>query len=322
MSGVIRPMLADNKPFKEAIIQRHLDTDGFLIMQPKIDGMRVLFHEQAMSRSWKPHKNKYVQQFLAENKNDLFGQDGEIISGHTYSPEVFRESMSGIRAEDGSPEFSVYLFDNFDPRLSSSIYERRRESNQNCISVLGNVQGIREGRNYSAKLILCPQWEVRSLTEIYAKEDELLKNGWEGGILRRPFAPYKYGRSTALEGALAKVKRWKTADAIVTGYEPWYENQNEATTSELGYTTRTVHQENLVPMERLGALRCKLVDNPAIEFKCGVFLGLSHTDRDNLWTIRDSLIGRHFEFKDQDYDGGYSAPRTPVWLRWRSATEF
>ena len=41
MATGTRVMLADNSGWNEAKVQRHLDEAGYLIQQPKIDGMRV-----------------------------------------------------------------------------------------------------------------------------------------------------------------------------------------------------------------------------------------------------------------------------------------
>jgi len=243
------------------------------------------------------------------------GLDGEVVSGHSYDPYTFRESMSGIRAAGGSREFTFYAFDIFN--LNNS-YHVRRLTLERHIESMGEVV---TGPAYSAKIVLCPQTIVYGLNEIYDEEVRLLAAGWEGGIIRRPSQPYKYGRSTALGGALTKVKRRNTEDAVVTGYEQRFQNQNEARVSELGYTTRSAHQENLVPLEMLGALHIRLLDS-GIEAKCGVFRGLTHEDLRTLWQERETLPGRHCEVSVDSATGGYDSVRTPVWFRWREAEEF
>lgn len=325
MSQSIRPMLAAktwDKPELEAkhnaIVQKHLDECGYLIAQPKVDGMRYLHDKQAMSRAWKLLPNKYLQAFVKEHP-ELLGIDGEVIPGHIYSPEIFREAMSGIRSEQGSPEFTIYAFDLFDPENASVAFIARHSR---LFARIGEAKSFTSPSGYDARIVFCPSEQVNSLEQIASYEERMLLNGWEGIILRRPDRPYKWNRSTLLDGSLMKVKRFQSDDAIVIGYEPWYINTNEATISELGFTTRSSHQDNLVPIERLGALLCRLVARPEVEFKVGVFLGVDHDERNRLWLARESLLGRHFEFKHQGYGGGYDKPRTPVFLRWRSASEF
>lgn len=323
----VRPMLAAQKyrkagdlwsPLHEGVVEQHLKEDGFLWMQPKIDGMRTCFDEGvARSRSWKPLGNKYLQAFAKQTDLQMDGIDGEVVSGHIYDPTIFKVSMSGIRAEEGSPEFSIYMFDN--------MYMGGRKYSVRKASLMTRIEGstrIFEGPNYSAKLIVCPTFQVTSLDEIYRKEAELVEAGWEGGIIRRDPLPYKFGRSTALGGELVKLKRRQTSEAVVTGYFPWEENQNEATISPLGYTVRSAHQDGKVALERLGGWTCHLLENPSVTFKVGSMRGVTHTDRDRLWQNRDAHIGDIFEFSHDGYGGGYEAPRTPIWLRWRSKTEF
>lgn len=314
----IKPMLADNKPWNESLIQAHLDNDGFLWMQPKIDGLRVWVDDERLprSRSGKEHKHKALRKFLMDRPS-LRGYDGELVTGHEYTEDSFRKSMSGIRAEDGDPSFTFYMFD-FIHSLYS--YSERLSMIKDVVARLG---GFHEHLEYHAKLVVCPTWKVGSLDEVYRHEERLLSEGWEGGILRRDGRTYKYGRSTAREGALLKLKRFtEDAEAIVIGYEPWYVNENEQTSSPLGYSVRSAHQDNLRPIERLGAWVCKLASDPSVEFKVGVLQGVTHADRDRLWADRDAYIGRIFKFKHQGYGGGYDKPRTPVFLNWRPSSEF
>jgi DNA ligase-1 len=322
----LRPMLAAQKyreagdlwgPLHEKVVQAHLDADEHLIMQPKIDGMRCMFNQGVpRSRSWKPLANQALQQFAAEYATELQNLDGEVVPGHVYGAGSFREAMSDIRSAGGSNAFTFFAFDMFGNSLG---YEARRELLEKHIEQYG---GVISSPKFNAKIVLCPQKLVFSLEDIYEEEARLLAEGWEGGIIRRRDTPYKFGRSTALGGALVKVKRRNTVDAIVTGYEQRYENQNEAKVSELGYTTRSQHKDGKVPLEMVGALHLRLLDGSNTETKCGVFRGLGHDDLRALWKERETLSGRHCEVSVDSATGGYDSSRCPVWLRWRNASEF
>jgi DNA ligase-1 len=322
---VFRPMLAAK--FEEGSVKRLLEEQGFLVMQPKIDGMRVLIDESAIprSRSGKEHKNKYLRDFTRHHPS-LRGVDGEVVSGLQYSAETFRESMSGIRAEDGSPEFTFYAFDYYIGDIAQGSYAGRRDHVRNLIQGLlpdpdvGSIITSDLG-DYSAKLVLCPQREVRSLEEITEYEEELLVAGWEGGILRHPYAAYKFNRATARGGELIKLKRFEDDEAIVVGYYPWEHNANEAQTDVRGYTTRTSHQENRHALDRLGGFHCELLRDRSVKFDIGVFRGWGHSDRDQLWVERESCVGRVIKFAHQGYGGGYDRPRTPVGLGWRHVND-
>lgn len=314
----VKPMLGDNKPWSEEIVQRHLDADGFLWMQPKIDGLRTLVNEscEPTSRSGKQHKHQALRKFLMDTPS-MRGFDMELSTGHEYSEDTFRKSMSQARAELGDKAFTLFIYDYYPGQL---IYSERLERVREIVDRLGQ---FRESDAYNARLVATPTWQVTSLDEIYEYETRLLGEGWEGGMLRRDRRYYKHGRSTTLEGNLLKLKRnIEDSEAVVTGYEPWYVNENEQTASPLGYSARSAHQANLRPIERLGAWKCHLLSDPSIEFSVGVLKGVTHSDRDQLWRDREAYIGRIFKFKHQGYGGGYDKPRTPVFLNWRPASEF
>lgn len=320
----IRAMLAAQ--FDERRILAHLEAVGFLWFQPKIDGMRVLGGPDAvpLSRSGKEWKQKHLRALFRERPS-LRGFDGEVIAGHVYDPTVFRDSMSGIRAEDGSPEFTYYVFDNFSDRCAPYGYSYRlakiREILDICEDDPNQFIRVQGGEGYDAKIVLCPTYRCTTLDEIYRREEEAIAAGWEGGILRRDDRPYKFNRATPLDGSLTKLKRFEDAEAIVVGYEAWEVNENEAELSELGYTVRSQHQDGKRVIDRLGCLHVELLTDRSIKFKVGVFKGWDHAMRDRLWAARTTLPGRILKFKHQGYGGGYDKPRTPVGLGWRSAID-
>lgn len=312
----IRSMLAAK--YDARIVQQHLDATGFLWMQPKIDGMRVLnVNTIPTSRSGKEYKQRHIRQWF-QDMPSMAGFDGEVVAGLAYHADSFRDAMSGIRAEDGANEFTFYVFDHF--HQPSWAYKDRLALVSDWLKHYDpeKCSHVFRQNGYAAQIEVCPTMRVTSLEEIDRFEAKFIRDGWEGAILRRDDRPYKFGRATALDGTLTKMKRFEDAEAIVVGYEPVYTNTNEATESPLGYTERSSHQEGLIPIERLGALQCQLLTDRSISFNIGVFRGLTHSDRDMLWENRDTLIGRIAKFKHQGYGGGYDKPRTPVWLGWRN----
>lgn len=336
MAG-IRAMLAANEPWNEMKIAKHLREAESLTMQPKWDGMRCLMDPsgKAMSRSWKPLGNLALQKAAQDLAPTILSyMDGEVFGGHEYDPTTFRKSMSSVRSAEGSRELTLVLYDYYNPHARLSYSERRLRIIDQVFNghnmAPGESRTISAGDNYALRLMLTEQREVRTLEEIYAYEIELLTNGHEGGILRRRSKPYKYGRATLTGGELIKLKRFVDAEAVVVGYEPWYENQNEATVDARGFQVRSAHQANLVPLPRLGALICHLLDQEGkkvivngepVDFKIGVFRGLTHGDREGLWEIRQELVGRVAKFEHQGYGGGYDKPRTPIWVDWRESAD-
>lgn len=314
----IKPMLAAQ--FDENKVLAHLQQDGFLWTQPKIDGMRVLVSDACipLSRSGKEWKNKPLRKFLSHHPR-LRYMDGEVVPGHVYHEGSFREAMSGTRAEAGSRDFTYFIFDYFHGSVTD--YASRMAAINTTLMTYETVIEDPDGE-YCAKLVMTPTFEVQTLDQVYEYEEMFVAQGWEGSMLRRNGLDYKHGRATALEGRLTKIKRFEDAEAVVIGYEPWYRNENDAVESPLGFTTRSSHQENLVPLERLGAWKCELLTDRSIKFDVGVMRGITHADRDRFWANRDAYIGRIFKFKHQGYGGGYDKPRSPVFLNFRSNAEF
>lgn len=319
----LRPMLAAK--FDEARTEAHLKEDGHLLVQPKIDGMRVLhYNGEPKSRSWKTWTSAQMNYWAAGHRETLHGLDGELLPGllHEQGPDSFRRAMSDIRAEVGGTEFTYYVFDNFlEPAIA---YESRLERIVQRLGPHGMMIGP---QGYKVQTVICPTIGVHSLDEIYQHEEKWLALGFEGVIIRRRLAPYKYNRATAREGWLTKLKRFEDAEAEIIGVEPRYKNNNEQKTNELGYSQRSAHQGNLEEQSAVGAFRVRLVgdrtsvDGPPVEFNIGVFLGFGISDREALWIRRDELLGKVIKFKHQGYGGGYDAPRTPVMLGFRDPIE-
>lgn len=335
MSGkrIYGPMLAAIH-WEEHRVIKQLEQDGYLLVQPKIDGMRQLNDDGlARSRSWKLWTNTAMQAFAAHDPDLTHGWDGEMLPGlieGTPKHDAFRRAQSGLRAADGSKELTYYLFDNWDPSWANITYEHR------FIGIAKDLTGLKEmtfeealafsqngfeqdlrGDGFACRVKLCPTYKVTSLKEIYDWETEFLGDGFEGLIARRKGRGYKHNRSTSLEGSLHKLKRFKDFEAVIDSVVPRRRNDNEMVTSALGYASRSAHKDNKVDLECLGALWCHLLEFPETKFKVGVFDGLSMDEKEELWRVRDTLLGKIITCKDQDYNGGYDKPRTPVFHRFR-----
>lgn len=329
MSTIIRPMLAAH--MEEARTRVHLQEDGYLFAQPKIDGFRYLFDDgTARSRSWKEWKHRGVQAFAKAHADLIHGWDGEGTPGHDFDPDGFRIGMSELRSEYGSDVFTLWLFDNFDVSWAHYTYEGRRMSNVNDLmesndnqlhlNTFDTPERFFQGPGYHVKVKLCPTFVVKSMEEIDQLYELFLKMGFEGIILRRKGRGYKWNRSTAKEGSLIKRRPEDPFEAVITGVYAREKNTNAAKISALGYTVRTAHQAGKVAQECIGGFNCHLFNNPEVTFDVGV-LRLDQTTKENLWQRRDQLIGKVIECVEHGYKGGYDKPRTPVMVRFRDPTE-
>lgn len=271
----------------------------------KLDGIRSVINEDmAMSRTMKPIPNGFVQDYLGKA---LFnGLDGELTVGPANDKNVMQATTSGVMSRDGEPDFTFWVFDFFtDAKMP---YGERLRLMERAFKdgALGNYPRIR----------LLKQTLVHNEQELRAFETITLEQGFEGVMIRDPKGIYKFGRSTAREGYLLKVKRFADSEAVVIGVEELMHNANEATLDELGYTKRSSHQDGKVPMGTLGALKVRDVTT-GIEFNIGT--GYTAAQRAELWAmwLAGTLAGKIAKYKHFEV-GVKEAPRFPVFLGFRN----
>ena len=138
---------------------------------------------------------------------------------------------------------------------------------------------------FPAKIRMVRTLAVSSLDEIMLHYDDIVNAGYEGIIVRHIEAPYKRKRSTFM----MKFKPKKADIYFVVGYK----------------------EENDIygkPKGRLGALSC--IGDDGTEFDVGS--GLKDTDRQTLWTQRDSLQGHYVKVAYQHTTQG--SLRFPVFI--------
>lgn len=291
-----RPMLATNADLDELIFP--------VLVQPKYDGVRCIIHPTLgpVTRTLKPIPNKFIRETLSDIPA-LKGMDGEIL---TYDPftgatDDLNQVVGNVMSRDGEPEFVLHLFDCFtDPSLS---YMARR----NCIPII--TQKF---------LDIAPWGLVGDLNELRNYEERLINEGWEGVIIRDLSAPYKFGRSTAKEGALLKLKRFYDDEARIIDFTELCHNDNELTKDEFGLAKRSMHKANKRPAGKLGALVVRRhLDSPPFE----IGTGFTDEQRVSLWNRRSELRGTYVSFKYQR-DGPNGVPLLPVFKAFRDVSDF
>lgn len=274
----------------------------------KLDGIRACVVDgKLLSRSLKPIPNHFTQ--VKFGKDELNGLDGELCVGPLYAKDLMQRTTSGVMCSGGVPDVKFQVFDYWtDAELS---YNSRLE-----ILTQGFKLNSFSSRNRHVELL--EQKIVHDPDELLAFEETALEQGYEGLILRSPMGRYKYGRSTAREQYLLKIKRFADSEAVVIGFEERMHNANEATLDERGYTKRSSHQENLVPMNTLGALKVKDLLT-GIEFSIGT--GFDDAKRAEIWSSRDYQLGRTVTYKHFKASGVKIAPRFPVFKAFRDVRD-
>jgi len=269
-----------------------------LFASPKLDGIRaIIMNGRVMSRALKEIPNATVQEMFTHP--EMEGLDGELIVGLPTSKSCYRDTVSVVMSDSKLTPASFHVFDRID--VPGAGYRERLARLEAAFSL-----------PWIAKV---PQVIMQDIDRLLDYETKCLEEGYEGLILRSMDGPYKFGRSTAKEGHLLKLKRFVDAEAEVIGFEERMHNANEATTNELGRTQRSSHQAGKVPMGTLGALVVKMGD---IQFNIGT--GFDDAQRDKIWANREQHLGQLAKFKYFPI-GVKDAPRHPVYLGWRDRSD-
>jgi DNA ligase-1 len=267
-----------------------------VLASPKLDGVRATFQQtgELLTRSLKLLPNR-----AAREKWEITQMlDGELIVGDPNSPTVFRDTMKVVMSHNA--DISALRFFAFDLVGIKAFKER-----------LAGMQMLVASQK---DMIPVPHVLINNEYELLDLEEKTLTNGYEGLMLRDPLGPYKFGRSTAREGYLLKVKRKRTGEAEIINYEEQMHNANEATTNALGNTERSSHQANKVPMGVLGSLLVRDLKTD-VEFNVGT--GFSADERADLWAHRLDLLGKLISYEYLDY-GIKDKPRHPTFKGFRA----
>lgn len=283
-----------------------------LLASAKLDGVRCLaMNSQPMSRALKVFPNKQLQEMF--DVYGLHGYDGELIKGPPNAQDVLSRTISSVMTEDKAHDEPIdyYIFD----RWTTVDVEYWRRT-----MAIGDELALMNVEQYGLdlRLFIHPNVEVNNLDELLEVELGYTEQGYEGLMLRDPNGLYKYGRSTANEGTLLKVKRFLDAEAVIYGYEEEMENTNEATKDNLGHTKRSSAKAGKVGKGMLGKWLVRgIKDFDGLEFKVA---GFNDKDALEFWNKRDDFIGSIITYKYFP-QGVKDLPRHPTFKAIRPAID-
>jgi len=280
-----------------------------LLASTKLDGIRCIFYKgQILSRSLKQIQNKQLREkFEAIRK---YSEDCDIIlDGEIYSPELSFQAithfvMTKDLGDESIPEsLKFYCFDFLSPEdlgLNTTFVFR--------LSFVFEVAS-----KFSDLIIPVLHIKVNNVEDINNYFEEVLKDGYEGLILRNPKSYYKFGRGTIKEGIIFKVKPFVTFDAKITGVEQSTEVNEDAEkkTNELGRSVTSKKKDDRHLIEKASAF---WVDYEGKPLK--VVLAMTDPEKVAVWANRDGLIGKTIEYKGM-LVGSKDVPRHPVMIRYR-----
>lgn len=281
----------------------------------KYDGIRCAMNGNSpRTASNKDIPNLHLRKLL-ENDPSMANKDFEFIVGDPTDPLCCNKTFSAVMTIEGEPEVDFYIFDHIE--YPDEPFTDRLNRLKRATDLPGN-----------AKLV--KQVLVENQEQLDAMYAEVTALGHEGLIIRSPGGKYKYGRGTAKEQSLLKLKPEDDFEFQILGCYEAMENTNEAFQNELGRTDRSSDAAGLVPKGILGGFHAKALTNGdsksfpvGTEFNCAPGK-LTHDMRATLWqqwladpeTIK-KLIGkcRHFPIGVKD------KPRHGRWISWRSADD-
>lgn len=251
-----------------------------VIASPKLDGIRcIMVDGKALSYNQKPIPNDYIRTTL-EKLIGLTKYDGELMIDGDFNKV---QSVVMSQYHHNQKDFYFNIFDSYmDP--TKPFHKRAKYVADFCNA--NNHPHLR-----AVEQVLCV--DSKELEEYWAECTAL---GYEGCIVRDPNGPYKFGRSTLREGYALKLKHFNDDEATIIGVEELMHNAD----------TSTKRQENLIAGNTLGSL---IVMWNMKEFKIGS--GFDQIQRDELWRIRNQIIGQSVTFKYQEVSS-YGIPRFPV----------
>lgn len=271
-----------------------------LLASPKFDGIRcVIKNRNAMSRSFKLLPSAQVQETFVLQEH----LDGELIEGKPTDFGVYNRTQSHVMSYDKPGNLAYYVFDYAHPDwLNKPFYERLSQAK----GLLPRVPGF----------YMIEHREIEDEDELLGYEDEQLRLGFEGIMMRDPIGKYKPGRGTFNEGLIYKLKRFADGEGVIIDIVEGFTNENEKTKDELGYATRSERAEGLVPSGMLGKI---VVDfnGQIIEVAPGAF---THPERKAMLKHKENYIGSFLKFRYFKH-GVKDKPRFPRALGIRHAMD-
>lgn len=296
-----KPLLAPNEKVE-------LSTLNYpLLASTKLDGIRCIFMNGGIySRSLKPIQNKQLRIKFAPLA--LFSLENNcILDGEIYSPNLtFQQITHFVMTQDLEDEqlpdhLKFYCFDCVEDNNLDTPFKQRSEFGMLCMMRFPDIAFPVE------------QIEVDNEEEVTNFFEQVLKEGYEGLILRNPNSPYKCGRFTIKEGGAFKIKPFITFDAKITGVEQSTEVNEDAEkkTNELGRSVTSKKKDDRHLIEKASAF---WVDYEGKPLK--VVLAMTDPEKVAVWKNKESYIGRIIEYRGM-LVGSKDVPRHPIMIRFR-----
>lgn len=304
MTKITKPMLAESvsEPMK-----LKFPSTGFLCT-PKLDGIRAIRKDGKMlSRKFIDIPNQQIQNKFAWLPD---GIDGELIrlDGKSKAGVGFNATQAIVMREEEVTKEEIdsivyFIFDYVSGDLNKPYKERMKE--------LGEI--ARKSANQGLDVIfLLPKLMV-SIEDLKEYEEECVRDGFEGVMLRTVDSPYKLGRSTESQQWLLKWKRFEDSEAEILGFEEQQHNNNKAEKDNVGHTKRSTKKAGMIKAGKLGSLLVRDLKS-GVEF--GLGSGFDDAQRIEIWNNQKKYKTEIVKYQFQPA-GVKEKPRFPTFLGFR-----
>ena len=298
---LLRPIKAPSEqvPFTDPRIQYPM------MGSIKYDGFRgLLINGVFYSPVLKPYRNQNLPSHFAEAVE--LSKLGWVLDGELWSqPLSFNELQSRISSVQGSLTSVEY-----------HIFDAVRAEEWGSFTPFYHDRYLR--------LIHLPQMSnckvvhqhlISSAQEAETFYEDMLSAEHEGVILRSPFGRYKNNRCTHNESNMLKFKAFSTSDGVITKViqRRKLKEDLEREYAPTGLLEKVHTKDSYTLDDAVGAVEVLF---EGVLFQCAFGRGFSYKEKQELWTKRDRLPGRHVEFKHMKH-GAKDRPRIGSIVRFR-----
>ena len=253
-----------------------------LYASPKLDGFRcgVANCTPYVGREKSVVVNRAVRSMLS--RCALNGFDGELLVGSPTAKHAWATTSSLLRSEKagdtGTTDVNFYVFD---------LWNMAKVSYHDRLTMLKAKYNLLPDELKSCT-VLCDQVYITNMDDVNAYYQKMLDEGYEGIMLRRASAYYKFGRSTLIDQELVRLKPKEDAEFTVVGFNELIVDGN--------------------PANSLGSLT---VSKGSMCFDVGT--GFSASQRKAIWENRCKFLLKTVTVSHSGIVG--RKPRNPVFLR-------
>lgn len=310
------PMLASNQQVDLSDIQYPL------LASCKLDGVRCIFYKgEILSRSLKQIQNKQLREKFESIRQ--YSEDYDLIlDGEIYSHNLnFQEIISFCMTKDFEDKKSIKKY--------GEVKQIPKHLKFYCFDAIKNNEFDEDfSLRYANDVLKIEGAFPRLANSVYHKKvntkeevekyfEEVLKEGYEGLILRSFDGRYKCGRGTIREGLIYKVKPFRTFDGeIIDVIQSTEVDPNvEKKINELGRSVTSKKKENRILINKAS---CFAVKYEGLDLK--VVIAMTDEEKEEIWINKESYIGKIIEYKGMMI-GSKDVPRHPVMIRFRDDKE-